>query len=265
MRYKGPYTIGLKEEHRNRQIGGFLSYSHQDRVLAGCVKDALGSYGISLFLAHEDLQPSQEWQDEICRQLNHCEAFFLLLTDSFKDSDWTDQETGIAVALNKIIVPLKVTLNPYGFVARYQAQSLQAADVGGALDLSNIDEVCWNVVRTLSLRSDIGDRIKDSVIEKFAQSAAFREAAHYSSRLQDLEPFHSEQVQEIVRVSCRNGQIYGCFAARDYIRELIRKYDSCLPRGVFRRFLQLSKAPVRQLTASLAPASADAPPAGGSL
>src|SRR4051812_682013 len=97
-------------------VDAFLCYSHNDRFLAGCIKKTFDSYGIGAFLAHEDLLPSQEWQDEIARRLHACEVFFLLLTNSFRSSDWTDQETGIAVALNKIIVPIKVTLNPYGFV-----------------------------------------------------------------------------------------------------------------------------------------------------
>jgi len=45
------------------------------------------------------------------------------LTESFAASDWTDQEIGIAVALRKIIVPMKLTLDPYGVIGRYQAQS----------------------------------------------------------------------------------------------------------------------------------------------
>src|SRR5262249_47275885 len=151
-------------------------------------KYSLGSYGIAAFLAHEDIQPSEEWQDEISHRLHACEVFFPLLTDSFKSSDWTDQETGIAVALNKIIVPLKATLDPYGFIARYQAQSLEAEEVNGSLNLPGIDESCWNVARSLARRSDIGDRIKNGIIAKFALSGAFKEAGQYASRLQDMEP-----------------------------------------------------------------------------
>src|SRR5689334_13651853 len=162
-------------------IQGFLSYSHHDRLIARCIKDALGVYGIMTFLAHEDIRPSQEWQDEISRALHACEVFFLLLTESFKHSDWTDQETGIAVALNKIIVPLKVSLNPYGFVARYQAQHLPGAEPREASD-PKIEGGCWTIVRTLAQRADFGDRIKDQAIARFGQSSSFSEARQLASK-----------------------------------------------------------------------------------
>lgn len=87
-------------------VPAFLSYSHQDRQLAGLIKGTLNYYGFDTFLAHEDLQPSVEWQEIILINLKECLVFLPLLTDSFIKSDWTDQETGIAIALDKIIVPI---------------------------------------------------------------------------------------------------------------------------------------------------------------
>jgi TIR domain len=233
-------------------ILGFLSYSHRDRQLAGRIRYVLGTYGIAAFLAHEDIQPSQEWQDEISHRLHACEVFFPLLTDSFKGSDWTDQETGIAVALNKIIVPLKATLDPYGFIARYQAQWFDAEELNGSLNLPGIDESCWNVVRSLARRSDIGDRIKNGIIGKFAESGAFKEAGQYASRLQDIEPFDATQVEEIVRVSCKNSQIHGSFAARDYVRDLMKRNRFCVPGDLSRHFRHLTKVGLTEINSATA-------------
>jgi len=68
-------------------IPAFLSYSHQDRRLAGAIKIVLDYYGFDTFLAHEDLQPSVEWQQVIVRQLKGCAVFLPLLTESFAKSD----------------------------------------------------------------------------------------------------------------------------------------------------------------------------------
>jgi TIR domain len=231
-------------------ILSFLSYSHKDRLLAGSIRDAFWLYGISAFLAHEDIQPSQEWQDEISRTLHACEVFFPLLTDSFHGSDWTDQETGIAVALNKIIVPLKATLNPYGFIGRYQAQAFPGEKRNGALNLPGIDENCWKVVRSLARRSDIGNRIKTGIIAKFSQSAAFKEASQYASRLHDLEPFDLPQVEEIVRASCRNNQIHGSFAARDYVRSLMKRNRFRVSGELSRNFRHLTSVSDSSSTSS---------------
>jgi hypothetical protein len=88
-------------------IPAFLSYSHNDRQLAGSTKGALDYYGFECSLAHEDLLPSQEWQDEILGKLISCEVFFPLLTQNSRSSMWTDQETEIANCFEKDCRPLE--------------------------------------------------------------------------------------------------------------------------------------------------------------
>ncbi len=212
-------------------IPAFLSYSHKDRELAGFTKSFLDRYGFDTFLAHQDLQPSEEWQKIILVRLKACTVFLPLLTDAFKQSDWTDQETGIAVALKKIIVPLKVTMNPYGFINKYQAQSLD----GGA-----VDEACWNVIKTLAANAKLGAAIRDGMIQTFGDSGSFAIAASNATKLQSLEPFSDEQLNEIARVGCHNSQIYNGFEARRYVRDLIR-LNSQIDDKQVREFFELSK------------------------
>lgn len=212
-------------------ISAFLSYSHQDRQLAGLTKGFLDLYRFDTFLAHEDLQPSEEWQKTILLRLKDCTIFLPLLTDAFTKSDWTDQETGIAVGLKKIIVPLKVTINPYGFISKYQAQFL---------DGDNVHDACWNVVKTLASNPKVADGIKDGVIQLFGDSGSFGSAAGSATKLQSLEPFNDEQLNEIVRVSSKNNQIYSGFDARKYVRDLIRRNESRINGRQVREFLKLS-------------------------
>lgn len=212
-------------------IPAFLSYSHKDRRLAGLTKECLDSYGFDTFLAHEDLQPSEEWQRTILKRLKNCIVFLPLLTDAFTKSPWTDQETGLAVGLKKIIVPLKVTRNPYGFIGKYQAQ---------LLDRETVDRACWRVVKQLASRSKLASGIKDGTIQMFGESNSFNKAAENARKLKILEPFSNEQLNEIVRVSSRNSQIYLGFAARRYVRDLIRPHKSRIDAKQLREFLKLS-------------------------
>ncbi len=84
----------------------FLSYNTKDKHIAGKVKRELEKYGIKSFLAHDELDISSEWRDEIYRHLNSCAIAFPLITDNFNSSPWANQETGYAIAKNKIVVPL---------------------------------------------------------------------------------------------------------------------------------------------------------------
>ena len=43
----------------------FLSYHSSDRALAGEIKLQLNLYGVDVFMAHEDIQPTEDWQTRI--------------------------------------------------------------------------------------------------------------------------------------------------------------------------------------------------------
>src|SRR6267143_5007770 len=99
----------------------FVSHSHAEREVAVSIKEELGRFGCDAFVAHEDIQPTADWPKVILDRLRACDVFLALLSESFSDSDWTDQETGIALALDKVIVPIKMNHDPYGFIANIQA------------------------------------------------------------------------------------------------------------------------------------------------
>lgn len=130
----------------------FISYSHLDKELAGSVKKELESCGgFKVFLAHEDIQPSNEWIDEILKQLKECHIFIPILTDNFSKSDWTDQEVGIAIAGNKTIIPFKFSIDPHGFMSRYQG--LRIPDCTE----SHIMNACNQVGQIIVIKPMIGD------------------------------------------------------------------------------------------------------------
>ena len=120
-------------------LKAFVSYSTEDKRLAGKIKEVLVYYGIDVFLAHEDLTPSSEWQTEIIKKVAACDVFMPLHTDNFRLSEWTDQESGMAMMSEKIIMPIHVTRNPHGFLRRYQAYSLDSSK-------DEITKSCTNLV-----------------------------------------------------------------------------------------------------------------------
>lgn len=57
----------------------FFSYSHKDRVLAGKIASLLTEKRISVFPAHEDIEVSKEWRDEIFEHLKSSNVLLALL------------------------------------------------------------------------------------------------------------------------------------------------------------------------------------------
>lgn len=76
--------------------------SHKDN----CKKDAenlkmeFTKYGISCFVAHVDIEPTQAWANEIRNALFSCDACLALMSDGFHESNWTDQEVGCCLGRN---------------------------------------------------------------------------------------------------------------------------------------------------------------------
>jgi hypothetical protein len=84
----------------------FLSYNHKDGKLARKVKYELKKLGFAAFLAHKDISVSAEWRAEILKHLDNCSALMAIVTKSFAESAWTNQEVGIALGREKPIVSL---------------------------------------------------------------------------------------------------------------------------------------------------------------
>ncbi|SCX50290.1 toll/interleukin-1 receptor domain-containing protein [Nitrosospira sp. Nsp1] len=101
----------------------FLSHKTEVKKETTTVKDGLRLFGISCFVAHNDIHPTKAWQEEIENALASMDGFVALMTEGFHDSVWTDQEVGYAVARGVPIIPVRLGKDPYGFIGKFQALS----------------------------------------------------------------------------------------------------------------------------------------------
>jgi TIR domain len=98
----------------------FLSHLSTFKEKTSQLQQALKPYGVSGFVAHEDIDPTLEWQTEIEKALHTMDALAAILTPGFRESAWTDQETGFALGRGVLVIPIRRGLDPYGFIARFQ-------------------------------------------------------------------------------------------------------------------------------------------------
>lgn len=101
----------------------FLSHKSEAKKETSALKDELKLFGISCFVAHEDIHPTKAWQDEIENALSSMDGFVALMTDKFHESNWTDQEVGYAVARGVPIIAVRLGTDPYGFIGKFQGLS----------------------------------------------------------------------------------------------------------------------------------------------
>jgi len=121
----------------------FLSYTHEDKSIAGKVKQILEANGVATFLFHDDLEVSTEWRTEILRHLDTSSAFIAIATENFSKSFWTNQEAGIAIAKGLPIIPLMLGKSTAlrGFIEMYQ---------GTLVSENNLEEAVKSTIPTIN-------------------------------------------------------------------------------------------------------------------
>jgi hypothetical protein len=101
------------------------------RAFAGQTQTVLGEVGISAFLAHEDLEVSDEWRDCLLRELAQCQLFVPLLSKHYLLSTWAQQESGFIVSRLQEVVVAPLSLDGTrsgGFLSHLQTSALAKID-----------------------------------------------------------------------------------------------------------------------------------------
>ncbi|HYD87027.1 MAG TPA: toll/interleukin-1 receptor domain-containing protein [Vitreimonas sp.] len=129
----------------------FISHRSQQKHEANRLREELLPFGISAFVAHDDIEPTADWQREIDRALRTSDALLALLAEGFSGSPWTQQEIGYALARRLRVISLKFDgrEDPKGFIAKEQSLSRAKMDAR---------QVAAEIERVLSTDASTRDR-----------------------------------------------------------------------------------------------------------
>ena len=198
-------------------VTAFVSYSHKDRRYGGQAKAVLGEVGINTFLAHEDLEVSEEWQRRILKELSRCDLFVPLLSKNFLKSKWAPQEAGyIASRPEVVIAPLSIDgTTPYGFLSHVQSSRIASQGISREL---LVDPLATKFPRT----------IIPPLIQVAGEAGTYRYAERtMRSLVPHFSRFTAEEAQALAEASVDNGQIWNAAACRDeYLPEFMRVQGS---------------------------------------
>lgn len=125
------YPVSI-ETFEGKKIEIFFSYAHEDKVLAGKIADYLVKREIDVFLAHEDIEVSTEWRKEILKHLENDNILIALLTASYEESVWANQEAGYMIGKRGKTIPLIVgetDIKKFGFLESYQGIPVKEDDL----------------------------------------------------------------------------------------------------------------------------------------
>jgi hypothetical protein len=173
----------------------FLSHKSEVKREAASLKNDLSLFGVSAFVAHEDIHPTKAWQDEIENALATMDAFVALMTDEFHASDWTDQEVGYALARGIPIIAVRLGRNPYGFLGKFQALS------------SSWENAARDVTRLLIRQ----DRMLAAYFHGLRECSNFDTGNTLSTILPNIDNVSSQQIDELVAAYNSNTELRGSF------------------------------------------------------
>lgn len=174
----------------------FVSHKAEVKAQVATLKTGLGKFGVSCFVAHVDIHPTKEWQDEIENALESMDGFVALLTPDYHDSSWTDQEVGFALARRVPIIAVRMGRDPYGFIGKVQALSCDW-------------DACPLGVAKILVKHE---RMSSAFIRSLRDCKSFDTGNIIGKLLPEIEQLTPAQVDQIVSAYNENSELRGAFA-----------------------------------------------------
>lgn len=195
----------------------FITHIATHKAYAGTLQERLLEYGICGFVAHKDIEPTKEWQDEILLALRTADALVALLHPGFHGSKWTDQEIGLAMGRSIPVVSVSLGETPYGFIGRHQAANgIKKTEDTVARELTDIFRSHKQTRKRMSI----------ATVRQFEESDSFAEARASMEALERLAYWDDRLVARVKKGVKQNGQIENAWGVPDRVAALLGKWAS---------------------------------------
>jgi hypothetical protein len=196
----------VQAENQNRIWGNnkhfkvFLSHKNEYKSDTDKVKNILKPFGISGFVAHKDIEPTKEWQEEIENALFSMDCLVALITENFHKSAWTNQEIGVAIGKEKPIISVNLGTNPKGFSGIFQSLPATWETVGM--------EIVKFFVKNENL---FNTYIFDEYIKSLNNCSSYDTGNFLAEILPSITKLSDEQITKLIDAYSNNAQVNESF------------------------------------------------------
>jgi hypothetical protein len=187
----------------------FLSHVSGVRKETASLKAELVNYGISCFVAHDNILPTKPWRDELDFSLFTMDALVALITNDFHSSDWTDHEIGVAIGRKVPVIPVALEKQPYGLFERYQSMPGSWHDTPA---------IALSVTRSLISTDNVA--IRNRMVEAYTftltkcPNFAFAFNLYNTLTAIEIGSLSEAQTESMIEAYYKNDQIQGCWDFR---------------------------------------------------
>ena len=192
----------------------FLSHVSKHKVAVSKLKDELALHGIAAFVAHEDIEPSLQWRDEIELGLRSMHALAALITPDFHSSAWTDQEIGWALGRGVLVVPVRLGVDPYGFAGKVQA-------ITGNLD--RLEVLAAPILKSLLTNPQTHGEMRRALVAAFCDADSYSMALTLRDHIIELTDFTEEEKTAFRKACTENDQVSGAYGVSTAIYKVFGK------------------------------------------
>ncbi len=193
----------------------FLSHISAEKAGVSKLKSELLRWGVDSFVAHEDIEPNLEWQREIELALRSMYALAALLTPGFHESRWTDQEVGFALGKGTLVIPVRLGLDPYGFIGKQQG-------LPGKLDAPEL--LASHIVDSLLKHRTTADTMREALIVGLEKARSFNASIAVSKKLEGLKYIPADQLRRMEAASENNSIVKKSWNVPERIQQIAQRF-----------------------------------------
>ena len=195
----------------------FITHIARNKAAAESIRQALLPHWVAAFVAHSQIRPTKEWLNEILVALNTADALVALMYRGYHSSNWTDQETGIAIGRGLLVVPVSFGETPYGFVGRYQAVQGRG---------KSWDELAQDLYQILLTHDQTKRAMASALVSRLSDSPSFDDAKHNMTLLSRVNYWDSRLTQRAHAAVQTNDQVSEAWGVPQSIERLISKWTN---------------------------------------
>jgi len=192
----------------------FITHVSTKKVEAHRLKESLAAFQIAAFVAHDDIEPTREWQAEIERALRTMDALAAIISPDFLSSRWCDQEVGIAIGRGKLVIPLRLGADPHGFMGKFQGMQVDGVDVPA---------VAVRLAEILTQNPLSASRMAEALVDRLVSSRSWEASKRTMSLLEMVPRLNASQVTRLVRAVEENSQVHFAFGVPVRIQSLVAR------------------------------------------
>lgn len=203
-----------------KKFFAFISYADDNKETAEDFSKVLKRFfpWSTIFLAHRDLERGENYEDNLKKAIKNCAVFIPLISKEFLESSYANQEVGLAVALEKMIYPVKLdNADPPAFIHLLHAPKLDLNVTKGG----EVEELVINIIKKMKMPTS------DLVLQSL-YIGNFYHTDIISKILMEREDYAEDDIRILKLAYDNNPQIYNCASGEDIaniIEKTERKFD----------------------------------------